>query len=170
MRKRIGLLASLTVVIVVAFAVAALADMANGTGKTHKGNTLGFNAKSNLTGSFEYNGAPGTRFAIYNVHCNDYLTYTPGTYTDKNLNPGTYPSVTLTTNTCSDAVTGETYFVHAVVVDEGEPGTYDFACIQIYDGQTLTLLVKDRGYIQNGNIQIHTNTDGTTEADILSTV
>jgi hypothetical protein len=137
---------------------AALAGQVNGTGKSHLGNTIGYNAKSNLTGSFEYNGDPNGAQSNINAHCNDYVKYIEGTFTDRNQNPGRYPMVTVASTGCADQLTGQTYKVVAALVDEGEPGTYDFACIRIYDLRSGHLLVHDRGYIQNGNIQIHLDT------------
>jgi hypothetical protein len=140
---------------------AALAGQVNGTGKSHLGNTIGYNAKSNLTGSFEYNGDPNGAQSNINAHCNDYTKYVESTYTDKVKNPGTYPMVTVAANSCTDQLTGQTYRLVAGLVDEGEPGTYDFVCIRIYDLRSNTLLVHDKGYIQNGNVQIHQDTKDT---------
>jgi hypothetical protein len=140
---------------------AAFAGSVNGTGKSALGNTIGYNAKSDLTGSFEYNGDPNGAQSNINAHCNDYLTYTNLTYVDVDQNPGTYPMVRLGTNTCSDQLTGQTYRIVANLVDEGEPGRYDFACIRIFDKTSGALLVHDKGYIQSGNIQIHLDTKST---------
>ena len=137
---------------------AAFAGQVNGTGKSALGNTIGYNAKSNLTGSFEYNGDPNGAQSNINAHCNDYSGYLQTTYVDKDQNPGTYPMVKVATSGCIDQLSGQTYKIVAALVDEGEPGTYDFACIRIYDKQSGALLVHDKGYIQNGNIQIHLDT------------
>jgi hypothetical protein len=140
---------------------AAIAGQVNGTGKSHLGNTIGFNAKSNLTGSFEYNGDPNGAQSNINAHCNDYVKYVETTFTDRNQNPGIYPMVKVASTGCSDQLTGQSYKIVAALVDEGEPGTYDFACVRIYDLRSGKLLVHDRGYIQNGNIQIHLDTHDT---------
>jgi hypothetical protein len=140
---------------------AAFAGSVNGTGKSFLGNTIGYNAKSDLTGSFEYNGDPNGAQSNINAHCNDYSSYKDLTYVDKDKNPGTYPLVRVVTNNCSDQQTSQTYKIVANLVDEGEPGTYDFACIRIFDKKTGALLVHDVGYIQNGNIQIHLDTKST---------
>jgi hypothetical protein len=137
---------------------AAFAGQVNGTGKSALGNTIGFNAKSNLTGSFEYNGDPNGAQSNINAHCNDYSGYLQTTYVDKDKNPGTYPMVKVSTSGCADQLTGQTYRIVAALVDEGEPGTYDFACIRVFDKKSGALLVHDLGYIQNGNIQIHVDT------------
>jgi hypothetical protein len=157
LKKRL-LIAIVTAGLLIVTAGAAFAGQVNGTGKTHLGNTLGFNAKDNLTGSLEYNGDPNGAQSNVNAHCDDYNSYKPGTFTDKKQNPGEYPKVAVDTTGCADQLTGETYHIVAVFVDEGEPGTFDVACIRIYDLQTGTLLVHDKGYIQNGNIQIHGDT------------
>lgn len=160
MRRKV-LIVTITAGILLVTAGAAFAGQVNGTGKSHLGNTIGFNAKSNLTGSFEYNGDPNGAQSNINAHCNDYIKYAESTYTDRDQNPGTYPMVNVTTVSCSDQLTSERYKIIAHLVDEGEPGTYDFACIRVYDLRSGTLLVHDVGYIQNGNIQIHSDTHST---------
>jgi hypothetical protein len=156
--KRKLLIGSVMAGVLMVTAGVAFAGQVNGTGKSHLGNTMGFNAKSNLTGSFEYNGDPNGRQSNINAHCDDYSRYFDTTYTDKNKNPGTYPMVKLSSTSCIDQLTGQTYRLVAGLADEGEPGTYDFACVRIYDLKSGTLLVHDKGYIRNGNIQIHTDT------------
>ena len=160
MKRKVVIVSVMTGVLLVT-AGAALAGQVNGTGKSHLGNSIGFNAKSNLTGSFEYNGDPNGAQSNVNAHCNDYVKYVEDTYTDRNQNPGTYPMVRVASTGCADQLTGQTYKIVAALVDEGEPGTYDFACVRIYDLRSGKLLVHDRGYIQNGNIQIHLDTHDT---------
>src|SRR5262245_34950914 len=58
MRMRKLLIAGMTSVMLLVTASAAMAGQVNGSGKSHLGNTIGYNAKSDLTGSFEYNGDP----------------------------------------------------------------------------------------------------------------
>ncbi len=150
-----ALIAAVTAGLLLVTAGAAFAGQVNGTGKTHLGNTVGFNAKDDLTGSLEYNGDPNGAQANINAHCNDYDSYKQVDFVDHWQNPGTYPSVRLQTTGCADQLTGQPYKIKAIFVDEGEPGTYDIACIRIYDLETGALLVHDLGYIQNGNVQIH---------------
>ena len=95
--------------ILVVTAGAAFAGSVNGTGKSALGNTIGYNAKSNLTGSFEYNGDPNGAQSNINAHCNDYGGYLQTTYVDKDKNPGTYPMVKLSTSNCADQQTEVTY-------------------------------------------------------------
>ena len=159
--KRRVLIGGLTAGLMLATMGTAFAGQVNGTGKTYLGNTAGFNAKDDLTGSFEYNGDPNGQQANINAHCDDYNRYMESTYTDKNKNPGVYPMVRVDTTACVDQLNGQTYRLIAALVDEGEPGTYDFACIRIFDLTSGALLVHDRGYIQNGNIQIHSDTGST---------
>lgn len=159
--KRKALIVGFMAGVLLITAGAAFAGQVNGTGKSHFGNTIGYNAKSNLTGSFEYNGDPNGAQSNINAHCNDYTKYIESTYTDKVKNPGTYPMVTVASNGCTDQLTGQTYRLVAGLVDEGEPGTYDFVCIRIYDLRSNTLLVHDKGYIKSGNVQIHLDTKDT---------
>jgi hypothetical protein len=153
------LVAGMTGALLLVTASAAMAGQVNGSGKSHLGNTIGYNAKSDLTGAFEYNGDPNGAQADINAHCDDYNSYQEKTYTDTKKNPGVYPMVKVNTTGCVDQLTGQTYKLVAALADEGEPGTYDFACIRIFDLETNVLLVHDRGYIQNGNIQIHSDTN-----------
>jgi hypothetical protein len=161
MRMRKLLIAGMTSVMLLVTASAAMAGQVNGSGKSHLGNTIGYNAKSDLKGSFEYNGDPNGAQADINAHCDDYDSYSDKTYTDHKQNPGVYPMVRISTTTCVDQLNGETYKLVANLVDEGEPGTFDFHCIRIFDLETNVMLVHDRGYLQNGNIQIHLDTDAT---------
>lgn len=154
MKKKL-LVSTLVAGLLVVTAGAAFAGQVNGVGKTHLGNSMGFNAKDDLTGALEYNGDPNGPQADINAHCDDYDTYKEFTVVDKWKNPGTYPAVRVTSTGCADQQTGQTYKVNAAFVDEGEPGNFDIACIRIYDLDSGQLLVHDFGYIRSGNIQIH---------------
>jgi hypothetical protein len=156
--KKKLLIATIAAGLLVLTAGAAFAGQVNGTGKTHLGNTAGFNAKSDLTGSFEYNGDPNGPQANINAHCDDYDSYTERSFQDKWQNPGTYPAVRVSTTGCMDQLTGQSYKITAVLVDEGEPGTFDIACVRVFDLTSGVLLVHDKGYIESGNIQIHEDT------------
>jgi len=114
--------------------------MASGVGKSHLGATIGFAAHADLHGEIEYND--GT----LNVHCQDlhgYFTHV----TDKGFNDAVFGSYN-----CTDPA-GNVYRVWIDAIDHGEPGTNDKLAIRILDANG-TLLVNDRGYIQNGNIQV----------------
>jgi len=144
-------------VVVALVAVAALAATAlaadgqtNGTGKTHLGYTVGYNAKSDLTGSFEYQPTIGG--VTVNIHCNDYTRYRETT-----TGNGQYPKTIFNSTYCYDT-DGNRYFVHVEAIDRGEPGTSDAMCIKVslFPARLNDNLVTDCGIIQKGNVQIHT--------------
>ena len=56
-------------------AFASGVTQANGQGQTPLSASLGFNAKSNLTGSLNYNADPNGPNAGFSAHCNDYFFY-----------------------------------------------------------------------------------------------
>ena len=150
--KRFAVVFTAAALVAVLGATMALAgEQTNGTGKTNAGFTIGFNAKADLTGSFEYQptDANGTS---YNIHCNDYTRYVQTTTPN-----GLYPKSIVNSTYCFDGTTR--YYVHAEFVDRGEPGTSDSACItlKLYPGRTNPVLVKDCGIIQDGNVQILPN-------------
>ena len=152
-RRRIGVVFTAAALVVALGTTMALAggDQTNGLGKTHLGFTLGFNAKADLTGSFEYQPTD-TNGTSYNIHCNDYTRYVQTTTPN-----GLYPKSIVNSTYCFDGTTR--YYVHAEFVDRGEPGTSDSACItlKLYPGRTNPVLVKDCGIIQDGNVQILPN-------------
>jgi len=131
-------------------------EQTNGTGKSHLGFTVGYNAKVDLTGNFEYQ--PTINGVDLDIHCNDYTKYTPTT-----TNNGFPKSIFNATN-CFDRA-GVQYYVHVEAVDRGEPGVAsgDSLCITVktFPGRTSTLNFKDCGTITDGNVQIHTDTQET---------
>jgi hypothetical protein len=139
-------------------AVSLAADgQTNGTGKSHLGYTVGYNAQSDLSGSFEYQ--PEIGGSTVNIHCggpgqDDYTSYRETTTAN-----GLYPKTIFNATKCFDD--NETrYFVHIEAIDRGEPGTSDSLCItvKLWPGRdNPTPLVKDCGIIQKGNVQIHTD-------------
>jgi hypothetical protein len=153
-RRRIAVVVAAAALVAIVSATAAFAVVqTNGTGKTHLGFTLGFNAKADLTGSFEYQPTDSNGTS-YNIHCNDYTKYVATTTPN-----GQYPKSIVNSTYCTDINTGVRYYVHAEFVDRGEPGTSDTACItlKLFPGRTNPVLVKDCGVIQDGNVQILPN-------------
>jgi hypothetical protein len=152
--RRIALVFTAAALVAVLGATAALAvTQTSGLGKTNSGFTLGFNAKADLTGSFEYQPTDSSGTS-YNIHCNDYTKYVATTTPN-----GKYPKSIVNSTYCYDINTGIRYYVHAEFVDRGEPGTSDSACItvKLYPGRLNPVLVKDCGTIQDGNVQILPN-------------
>src|SRR4051794_261159 len=144
-------------VVVALVAVAALAATAlaadgqtNGTGKTHLGYTVGYNAKSDLKGSFEYQPTIGG--VTVDIHCNDWNRYRETT-----TGNGLYPKTIFNSTNCFDKNEVRS-FVHVEAIDRGEPGISDAMCITVsqYPQRLNPTLVRDCGIIQNGNVQIHT--------------
>ncbi|MFL5766913.1 MAG: hypothetical protein ACJ758_03600 [Actinomycetota bacterium] len=162
--KRFAVVFTAAALVAVLGATMALAgEQTNGNGKTSSGFTLGFNAKADLTGSFEYQPTD-VNGTSYNIHCNDYTRYVQTTTPN-----GLYPKSIVNSTFCTDA-NGVRYYVHAEFVDRGEPGTRDSACItvKLYPGRTNAVLIKDCGTIQNGNIQIHP-TNSPADAEMVAT-
>ncbi|MEA2520848.1 MAG: hypothetical protein QOI81_494 [Actinomycetota bacterium] len=163
-RKAITITALVSMGLVLALAVSALAlDQVNGTGVTHNGGSLGFNAKADLTGNLDYHSpdgaiaTDGTTPVDIDVHCNDYFLY-------REKLTGTpdpiYPYVRVRSKTCIDKVSGAAVVVQGEFVDRGEPGTNDTARLLFcWTGpcKTSTAFYIDGGKIQKGNVQIHTD-------------
>ncbi len=177
MKKRSMRSLALVPVILVLMAGAALAlDQTNGSGLTHNGASLGFNAKEDLRGEITYTSHDGTGFQVM---CRDGLT------SYKNLRPtikGDYPR-TKVTATCTDQ-DGTTIYVEIYFTDRGEPGdrdkeriffTYDSTWALDANGDANVWLTQcnagadilaaggcmDVGIIQAGNVQIHQDPDPT---------
>ena len=148
MLRRFGILGMFIAALMALSMATALAagGQANGTGKTHNGASLGFNAKADLTGNFEYQSADGS----LNIHCNDYdmfeiMTTTAG-----------FPLAWFSSTNCYDKG-GVQYKLIADLIDRGEGhnalrdgGHIVFK--RLSDGMKVII---DVGHIQKGNIQIH---------------
>ncbi len=168
MRKK--LLRSLVLVpvaLVLTMSVAIAADQTNGSGLTHEGASLGFNAKANLNGNITYTSHDGT---MWQVQCRDGLT------SYRNLKPTPSGGLrTKVTATCEDK-DGVTIHVEIYFIDNGEPGNRDVERIFFtYDdayaldangdpdawlttcnsGVAPTEACNDNGVITAGNVQIH---------------
>jgi hypothetical protein len=167
-----GIAALLAVVAIGIIAASALAaDQTNGTGKSHDGFTVGYNAQSDLSGSFEYQPTVGA--TTLNIHCggpgqDDYNSYRETTTAN-----GLYPKTIFNATKCYDG-DGVQYFVHVEAIDRGEGANapQDGLCItvKLYPGRNNPRLVHDCGDIQDGNVQIHTSADtGLVETVLLGT-
>jgi hypothetical protein len=169
MRKSV-VAALMAVVLVAMGATSALAApklMASGGGKTHDGASFGFNAKDDEKGSFNYVGV--TEFAItvagkaipvgskFHGHCHNYTRVNFISNVEARLFAG-----------CDGAffvdggppIRGKV-FLQAHVIDNGEPGRNDRACIawglNPSPGQSKPgLFVFDCGRTEHGNIQVKT--------------
>jgi hypothetical protein len=133
-----------------AFASAATGQ-ANGNGASAEGNTVGFNAKADMSGQFQYVSHDQT----FRVHCDGYTSYS------QRRTAGGDPVIRVT-GTCTDQA-GSTIYMEAYFIDRGEPGTKDSERIYfsyVYhadlDNFPADLFLADApGHIDNGNIQIH---------------
>jgi hypothetical protein len=141
-----GAICAMVLAPVAAYASKGHGGMANGTGKLHLGGTLGFNAKSDLSGQLEYHSPDGS----LNVHCDGYHGYFQKT-TKKGYLDATFGSYT-----CTDPGGDNTYRVWVDAQDRGEGSNapQDTMRIKVFDSNG-TLLIYERGPIQNGNVQIH---------------
>jgi hypothetical protein len=166
MRKAIGLLLMVPMC-VLALGVANAVEQTNGSGLTHEGASLGFNAKANLHGNITYTSHDGT---MWQVQCRDGLT------SYRNLAPT--PSGGLRTKVTADCEDkdGNPIYVEIYFIDNGEPGDRDVERIFFtYDatyrldansdpnvwlttcnsGVAPTVACNDNGVITAGNVQIH---------------
>jgi hypothetical protein len=171
LRKRVlAVVAASAALIILTASVAMALEQTNGTGMTHNGATIGYNAKIDLTGQITYVTHDGTGWW---VQCDTILNY-------RNLKPDKKGGLrTKVIAECTDkdgnTLWGEFYFT-----DHGEPGdrdiiraffTYDSNYIsdpnadpdvwltQCNTGATITEGCMDSGRIQNGNVQIHQDAD-----------
>ncbi|MDH4112439.1 MAG: hypothetical protein OEV60_07100 [Actinomycetota bacterium] len=166
MRKAIGLLLT-ALMCVLALGVANAGPQTNGSGLTHEGASLGFNAKANLMGNITYTSHDAT---MWQVMCRDDLT------SYRNLRPA--PSGALRTKVTADCKDkeGVVIYVEIYFIDRGEPGdrdvervffTYDATyrldansdpdvwLMTCNSGVAPTVACNDSGVITAGNVQIH---------------
>ena len=166
MRKMVELLLMVSMC-VLALGVANAVEQTNGSGLTHEGASLGFNAKANLKGNITYTSHDGT---MWQVQCRDGLT------SYRNLPPT--PSGALRTKVTADCEDkdGNPIYVEIYFIDRGEPGDRDVERIFFtYDatyrldansdpnvwlqtcnsGVAPTVACNDNGVITEGNVQIH---------------
>jgi hypothetical protein len=155
------------VILVLGVGFAAAQNQTNGSGLTHEGASLGFNAKANLMGNITYTSHDGT---MWQVMCRDGLT------SYRNLKPA--PNGALRTKVTADCEDkdGVPIYVEIYFIDRGEPGDRDVERIFFtYDatyrldanadpdvwlmtcnsGVAPTDACNDNGIISTGNVQIH---------------
>jgi hypothetical protein len=168
MRKRTLLaLVVLPLTLALGIGVAVAVEQTNGSGLTHEGASLGFNAKANLRGNITYTSHDGTMFQVM---CRDGLT------SYRNLAPT--PNGGLRTKVTADCTDkdGTPIYVEIYFIDNGEPGlndveriyfTYDAAfrldansdpdvfLTECNSGVIITEGCNDNGVITAGNVQIH---------------
>ena len=131
-----------------AFASAATGQ-ASGNGMSGQGNAVGFNAKADLSGQFQYVSFD----KAFMAHCSGYTFY------KRYTSPRGYPIVDVHA-TCTDQ-DGKTVYLEAYFLDRGEPGTRDAERIYFsytyhfdLDENPDDLFIADTYVITNGNIQI----------------
>jgi hypothetical protein len=150
MRKILKAVAIVPVVIALTAGAALALNQTSGQGLTAEGNSLGFNAKADLSGHLTYVTHDGSGLVVF---CSGYNSYREGT-TAAGL-----PRVRVTA-TCEDA-TGTTIYLKAYFIDKGEPGTKDKVLLYLsYDAtyqrnaELDPNAIVDAGVIQEGNVQI----------------
>jgi hypothetical protein len=170
LKRTLTSLAVATALTLLTIGAALALDQTNGSGLTHNGASLGFNAKLDLRGQITYVAHDGTGFW---VQCDELSTY-------RNLRdtPKGYPR-TKVTAPCTDK-DGATIYVEIYFVDRGEPGSRDIERIfftydsdwaldangdpnvwdtQCNSGAEISLGCMDSGIITTGNVQIHQSAD-----------
>ena len=165
--KLLKSLALVPAMVVLTMSIASAVDQTNGSGLTHEGASLGFNAKANLRGNITYTSHDGTMFQVM---CRDGLT------SYRNLKPTAAGALrTKVTATCTDKE-GVTIYAEIYFIDRGEPGNRDVERIyftynpafefdanadpDVYltrcnSGVAITVACNDAGIITAGNVQIH---------------
>lgn len=151
MRRTATVLLLVPALLVVLGGTAMAASMqTNGLGRTHGGASLGFNAKSNLSGHLTYI-SHNQKFKVW---CKGYTHYgqhiAPNRVLRSKVNA-----------TCKDQ-NGATVYFEGYFVDRGEPGVNDRARLYFSynpafasDPDNDPNALVDKGVIQHGNIQIH---------------
>jgi hypothetical protein len=150
MRKILKAVAIVPVVIALTAGAALALNQTSGQGLTAEGNSLGFNAKADLSGHLTYVTHDGSGLVVF---CSGYNSYREGT------TAAGFPRVRVTA-TCEDA-TGTTIYLKAYFIDKGEPGTKDKVLLYLsYDAtyqrnaELDPNAIVDAGVIQEGNVQI----------------
>jgi hypothetical protein len=145
--RRWGLIAMASVAVLAiapsAWAAAASGQHASGVGKSHLGATFGFVAQESLHAQLEYNN--GT----LNIHCQDILRY------NSFVSPSGYLDAKFQSENCFDK-DGNQYHVWVDAGDGGEGvnAMPDKLAVRVKDLSTGTVIIVDRGKIQNGNVQV----------------
>ncbi len=144
--RRIATIAVSVAMLVGLLALPALAAQVNGLGKTHRHATLGFVAKSNLSGHLRYISA-NHRFSAV---CTKYTFF--------RRFRGRHGVWKVRIRATCHRQNGKRVFLRASFVDVTEPGVRDRARILWGRRRHLTwttAFIRDRGRISNGNIQVH---------------
>lgn len=159
MGRKIGIilvLAAACMALSMPAAMAAPPDSVNGQGQTPLSASMGFNADADLAGQLTYNSDPQGQTPEFWAQCDDFDSFNLNT----RVNPHghTIQSVKLTA-TCTDG-DGITVYMLGSFTDRGEPGSLDSICVIWKYGSPPVKndpdpYIHDRGFIANGNIQIH---------------
>jgi hypothetical protein len=150
MRKILKAAAIVPVVIALTAGAALALNQTSGQGLTAEGNSLGFNAKADLSGHLTYVTHDGSGLVVF---CSGYNSYREGTTAAGFLR-------VRVTATCEDA-TGTTIYLKAYFIDKGEPGTKDKVLLYLsydpafkHNAELDPNAIIDAGVIQEGNVQI----------------
>jgi len=151
--------------------VAIALEQTNGSGLTHEGASLGFNAKADLRGNITYTSHDGTGFQVM---CRDGLTR----YQNQRPTAQGYLRTRVTAS-CTDQ-NGVPIYAEIYFIDRGEPGTRDVERIfftynpayamdangdpavyltECNNGAVIVDGCMDVGIITAGNVQIHQDPD-----------
>ena len=149
--RKIAKAAALVPVVIALTAGAALAlNQTSGQGLTAEGNSLGSNAKADLSGHLTYVTHDGSGLVVF---CSGYNSY------GEAMTAAGFPRVRVTA-TCAD-VQGTTIYLKAYFIDKGEPGTKDKVLLYLsydpafkHNAELDPNAIVDAGVIQEGNVQI----------------
>jgi hypothetical protein len=162
--RRIAAVTALAATLMLVTGTVAFADQGSGNGQTPRSASLGFVAKSDLTGQLNYNADPIGEDAGFSVHCDGYTSFKLVTLGDGSLK-------IIVSATCTDQ-DGNTLYLKAAMTDRGEPGINDSVCILWSNTSRPTnanSFIHDHGVISSGNIQIIDDPDLGLTAEMLST-
>jgi hypothetical protein len=150
MRKVIKAAVLVPIVFVLTAGAALALNQTSGQGLTAEGNSLGFNAKSDLSGHLTYVTHDGSGLVVF---CSGYDSYREATTATG------YPRVRVTA-TCTDQL-GATIYLKAYFIDKGEPGSSDKVLLYLsyneefkHNAELDPNAITDVGVIQEGNVQI----------------
>lgn len=150
----------------VSTALAGPQSMASGGGQTHLGASLGFNAKDDQSGDFNYVGTTAADIIVsgsdipagssFHGHCFDYTAVNFVSATQARLFAACRGDFFVNGGPPIEG----TVYLQAHVIDNGEPGFNDRACIAWGLNKNpgkgdAGLFVFDCGKMQTGNIQVH---------------
>lgn len=162
--RRFAAVIALAATLMLITGTVALADQGSGNGQTPNSASLGFVAKSDLTGQLNYNADPHGPDAGFSAHCDGYTSFWLRSVPDGS------PQVVVRA-VCTDQ-DGTTVYLRAGFTDRGEPGTNDTVCLVW--GYTPrpnhgNAFIHDMGVISSGNIQIRDDPLSGLTSEMLST-